>query len=308
MGGKSSYGDAFARRFGAKAAPAFVTSTLRKSEVAVTYLNQPTPTYELSERQPIEDAYLVSFVLRDNPAYALWENGRPVPTRFIAAGETTFYDFKAAPVIHVNSPLEALHFYFPRAAFDALADNAEVPRIGELDYPRGFGADDAVIRALGAALLPAFEHPDQASRLFVDYVTLAVGAHVAHRYGGMRPFAVRRGGLAPWQERRAREILDAHLDGDIAPGWLAAQCGLSADHFARAFKVSMGMAPHRWLMHRRIDKAKAALRDGTASLASIALACGFADQSHFTRVFGRMVGVSPGAWRRAVRGGPTGAP
>jgi AraC family transcriptional regulator len=296
-----SYGDAFGRRFGAEAAPAFVTRSLRKSEVAVTYLRQDIPTFEMSEPQPFEDAFLVSYVLQDNPRYALWENGRPVPSRPVLAGETTFYDFKARPIIHVNNPMNALHFYVPRAAFDALADQSELARIGELNIPHGHGVDDLTIRALGTTLLPAFRHPEQASRLFVDCVTLALCAHVAHRYGGMREPGIKRGGLAPWQERRALELLDAHLDGDITPGLLAQECRLSPSHFARAFRVSTGLAPHQWLLHRRVAKAKAALRDSDASLSAIALACGFADQSHFTRVFSRCVGIPPAAWRRSIR-------
>ncbi len=302
MASSGSYGEAFGRRFGAATAPVFVTTTLRKSDVAVTYLRQDEPTFELSDSQPIEDAYMASFVIRDNPRYALWENGRPVPTRPVLAGQTTFYDFKAEPIIHVNSPMDALHFYFPRAAFDAIADNSGVSRVGELDYPRGYGVDDAVLRGLGMALMPAFEFPDQASRLFVDHVTLAAAAHVARAYGGMRIELLKRGGLAPWQEKRALEILDAHLGGDIPQSWLARECGLSVSHFARAFRVSTGMAPHRWLLHRRIEKAKTVLRETDSSLAEIAAICGFADQSHFTRVFTRSVGVSPGAWRRNIRG------
>jgi AraC family transcriptional regulator len=61
----------------------------------------------------------------------------------------------------------------------------------------------------------------------------------------------------------------------------------------------MGVAPHNWLLMRRIEIAKQKLRGRQLSLSDVAFACGFADQSHFTRVFTRMVGVSPGAWRRA---------
>jgi AraC-like DNA-binding protein len=60
----------------------------------------------------------------------------------------------------------------------------------------------------------------------------------------------------------------------------------------------MGVAPHRWLINRRVELAKDLLRDRETSLSEIALRCGFADQSHFTRVFTRWAGVSPGAWRR----------
>ena len=74
---------------------------------------------------------------------------------------------------------------------------------------------------------------------------------------------------------------------------------MSVSHFSRAFRRTMGVAPHKWLLTRRVELAKERLRDHQLSLLDVALACGFADQSHLTRVFTCMVGLSPGAWRRA---------
>jgi AraC-like DNA-binding protein len=301
LAGTQSYGDAFARRFGAQRAPVLVNRSIRKSEVAVTYLRQEAPTFELSDRQPVEDSYLVSYVLRDNPGYALWENGKPLKIAPVAAGETTFNDFKTAPVMHVNNPMVALHFYFPRAVFDTVADESGVARIGLLDYPHGCGVGDPVMRGLGLALLPAFEQPGEASKLFVDHITLAAAVHIAGTYGAMRMETLKQGGLAAWQERIAKEMIDAQLDGEVSPAALAQQCGLSPSHFARAFRRSTGRAPHQWLTQRRVEKAKGLLRETAAPLTEIAAACGFADQSHFTRVFARAVGATPGQWRRAVR-------
>jgi transcriptional regulator GlxA family with amidase domain len=73
---------------------------------------------------------------------------------------------------------------------------------------------------------------------------------------------------------------------------------LSTSHFTRAFRASTGLAPFQWLAHRRVDTAKVLLRQRRVSLREIALACGFSDQSHFTRVFSRIVGTSPGTWQR----------
>src|SRR6202035_1923767 len=144
-------------------------------------------------------------------------------------------------------------------------------------------------------------HPGQVSQLFLDHILLAVGVHVAQTYGGMRPLAPPpRGGLALWQVSRAKEILSANLEGNVPLMEVARQCGLSVSHFSRAFRRTMGVAPHSWLMARRVEVAKEKLRDRRLSLSDVALACGFADQSHLTRVFTGMVGVSPGAWRRAL--------
>jgi AraC-like DNA-binding protein len=110
--------------------------------------------------------------------------------------------------------------------------------------------------------------------------------------------SIPRGGLAPWQARRAKELLNANLDGKLPLSQLAEECGLSTRHFARAFRQSTGVPPHRWLLSRRVERAKELLHDAALSLAEIALACGFADQSHFTRTFTTLVGLSPGLWRR----------
>ncbi len=110
-----------------------------------------------------------------------------------------------------------------------------------------------------------------------------------------------RGGLAPGALRRVREYVAAHLGEDLDIGTLAAQAGLSAYHFARAFKASVGMPPHRYLLAQRIQKAAELLERTEQSLAGIALAVGFADQSHFSRSFHGLVGLTPGQFRRAHR-------
>ncbi len=139
------------------------------------------------------------------------------------------------------------------------------------------------------------------NQLFVDHVLFALGVHVAQTYGGMRPLSRPvRGGLAPWQVRRAKEILSANLDGRVSLKEVAKECGLSVSHFSRAFRRTTGVAPHHWLMTRRVEAAKEKLRDGRSSLLDAALASGFSDQSHLTRVFAGIVGLSPGAWRRAL--------
>jgi AraC-like DNA-binding protein len=117
----------------------------------------------------------------------------------------------------------------------------------------------------------------------------------------MRPVSrLVRGGLAPWQERRAKEMIAANLDG-VPVKELARECRLSRAHFSRAFRRSVGVAPHRWLIEQRVVLSKEKLRDDGLSLSDVAMECGFSDQSHLTRVFRQAVGVSPGAWRRDLK-------
>ena len=109
-----------------------------------------------------------------------------------------------------------------------------------------------------------------------------------------------RGGLTPRQVRLVCDHLERHLAEPADLAQLAGLAGLSPSHFHRAFRRSMGAPPHRWLTWKRIRRAQALMRDRGRSLADIAVETGFADQPHFTRVFSKVVGVSPGAWRRAT--------
>ena len=118
--------------------------------------------------------------------------------------------------------------------------------------------------------------------------------------GLLRLGAKKRGGLAPWQVRRAAEMISENLDGNIHLCDMARECGLSVSHFTRAFRKSFGKSPYRWLLERRIDQAKALLMTSDLQIADIAIQSGFSDQAAFTRAFGRIVGDSPGRWRRAL--------
>jgi AraC family transcriptional regulator len=105
------------------------------------------------------------------------------------------------------------------------------------------------------------------------------------------------GGLSPRHVRRACDFIIEHFAEDICLDDLAELTGLSCKHFVRAFKQSTGWTPHQYLIMQRIEAAKRSLVDAKASLADIAIECGFADQSHFTATFRRAVGVPPGTWR-----------
>jgi len=109
------------------------------------------------------------------------------------------------------------------------------------------------------------------------------------------------GGLARWQIRRLMEYIDAHLEiRTLRASDLAARIGYSPSHLYRAFRRSLGESPRTFVMRRRVAKAQQLMRDNAMPLCQIAIECGFADQSHFSRVFSRVVGQNPGAWRRQL--------
>jgi transcriptional regulator GlxA family with amidase domain len=161
---------------------------------------------------------------------------------------------------------------------------------------------------LARALNPVLARPEQATALFTDHVFLAMVAHLAGMYGGLddrhiRAYVAPKGRmLTPLQERRVTSRLLDDLAGNPSLSELAALCGLSRSYFIRAFKQATGMPPHRWLLMQRVKRAKDLLRATTMPIADIAVACGFADQSHLTRVFSKAFRISPGAWQRQWKG------
>jgi AraC-like DNA-binding protein len=137
-------------------------------------------------------------------------------------------------------------------------------------------------------------------RLVIDEMIMLLCAHLTRTYQDpLQLSEVVTGGLAVWQQDRAIELLNEHLDGDIALADLATECGLSPGRFMRAFKKSFGVPVRRYLLHRRIQAAKSVLLHSPKSLLTIALEVGFSDQPAFNRSFREMVGTSPGHWRRA---------
>jgi len=117
------------------------------------------------------------------------------------------------------------------------------------------------------------------------------------------PAAPARGGLAPWQVLRVRTHVEANLGSTVRACELAAIARLSPGHFSRAFKGSLGVAPTAYIARQRVARAQAMMLTTDEPLCQIALACGFYDQSHLTRVFRRCAGASPRDWRRRHRNG-----
>jgi AraC-like DNA-binding protein len=294
-----AYGRRLGEKFGLEDVPCIVTRSLQGAQIAVTELRNDKPLAGLSEPIAREDAFMICLLLRELPNNRYWENGRQVSVASLRAGDLTIHHLAREPRAQMDKPVHSLLFYLPQTALDALADDANVPRIKGLSYDPGIGVVDETVRNVGLSLLPAVRSPERVSQLFMDHLTLAMAAHLAQTYGGMQPSSRPiQGGLAPWQEKRSKDMLAGDLTGATPLHDIAGACGLSVSHFSRAFRRSTGLSPHAWLLHTRVDAAKAMLRRREEPLSLIALTCGFADQSHFTRVFTRRVGLSPGAWRK----------
>ena len=162
--------------------------------------------------------------------------------------------------------------------------------------PRLRFADDR-LWTLVRLLSEAVDDPDPSTQLYGDGLVTAIAARLLALQPAVR---VEDGkGLAPWRLRRVIDYLEAHLPDRIDLAQLAQLVGLSTSHFSRAFKASTGVAPYRWQLNARIQRAQTQLINTDASLDQVAEANGFADAVHFGRRFRQLTGAAPAAWRRA---------
>lgn len=200
----------------------------------------------------------------------------------------------------IGGPLRMVHLYVApeTLAYQALSALDVDPRTLSL-RELTFAEDPATAMLMRGAVLPL----DWAAG--ADRMALGAACHLLlhallRRHAGPGGGRAVKGGLAPAIRRRVAALIEARLSEPLTLEVLADEAALSTFHFAKMFKASFGLAPHRYVTERRIARAKDLLAEGRTSLADIALTCGFASQSHFTRRFAQATGFTPAAWRGAA--------
>jgi AraC family transcriptional regulator len=220
-------------------------------------------------------------------------NGPPPPgsVAIIPAGSATRGQWRG--------PMEAVHILLEPQLIARVAAEAcdidpgrvELPRVYDLDHPQ---LRDAIL-AVDAELTSGAAGGRLAGEWLGNLLAVYLTRHAAD-LGGATPRP--RGGLPERKLRAALEYIEDHLDSEMTLDDLAAVAHLSPYHFARLFKASTGLPPHRYVIARRVERAKQLIRGGDGlSLAQVAARSGFWDQGHFTRHFKRLVGVTPKRFR-----------
>jgi AraC family transcriptional regulator len=160
------------------------------------------------------------------------------------------------------------------------------------------GADDELLRDLVLALRKEVQRGSEGSPLYAQALGSAMGAHLVRRYGApLLVEARRKGGLPGRRLQELRAYVEQHLSQPLHLPQLAKLTGSSVRQFARAFKESMSLTPHQFVLRRRIERAKMLLASSTLTVSDIAQACGFASTSRFTSAFRRVTRSTPTAYR-----------
>ena len=297
--GPAAHGGQMAKYFRLAQAPNIVIGPPSKPRIAITRLTSQSGLPEQTASIPHERAFVVSVHLTPacDQGCEIWVDNRYSRIATWPAGGVGVYDLRSNPRTRNRGLVDWVHYYVPRSTLDAFTDDVEIASID--GFRCQHGTVDQRLHQMTQMILPSLAAPETSSVLFLDYFRLLFCAHLTQRYApSLAVMKTYRGGLAPWQKRRAGELLRENLDGQIGLADLAHGCGLSVSHFTRSFKRSFGTSAHHYLILQRIEKAKLLLSSSGFALAEVALQAGFSDQASFSRTFKAVVGTPPAHWRR----------
>ena len=201
---------------------------------------------------------------------------------------------------HWTSPIDVRHIYVGHATLEAVAADAFEQPLASLEIEDQVGRPDPVLATLQGELELELLGRGCGSGLYVEALRTQIAIHLLRTYARCEFRSGAEPGLGPRRRRHLEEYVTIHLHDHITLERLAGVAGLSPYHFARKFKSEFGEPPHSYVIARRVSAACQLLRATHLPLKAIASDCGFADQSHFSRLFQRRMGVTPGEYRRQV--------
>lgn len=218
---------------------------------------------------------------------------------YVRDGTISLIPAGTANVTHITAPVDVVHVYIPHTS---LRDTAECSR-GAANFtltPR-LGFEDTAGSHLLKLLAAQIEASAPADELFAEHLSELINLHLLSHHSDATTSRAREtiGGLAPWQLKRVRAYVEAHLEQRVTLAQLAALVQRSRGHFISAFRESTGTTPHAYLRALRVARAKQLLvKQLDRPLSDIALACGFSSQSHLTDAFRKLTGTTPASYRR----------
>jgi AraC family transcriptional regulator len=168
----------------------------------------------------------------------------------------------------------------------------------EIELIPQFAIDDPVIQQLALALKLEIQTGCMSGRLYGELLGTALAARLVQNYAVSKPFEFKANGLSQSQLARVIDYMKANLTQDLSILDLATLTSMSESHFSRSFKRSVGISPYQYLMQQRVERAKQLLEMQAISISNIALDCGFANQTHLTKIFRQMIGMTPKAYQK----------
>jgi AraC family transcriptional regulator len=249
-----------------------------------------------------DEHYTISFILQPMFAKA-WTEDNMVWAGPICANTMRLTPPSSAPQWRSEGSFDYLQLSVPAAAVDRLAGDASVEAHERLRQRAPMYVRDDTVGHIARMMLEATSGGRQFVAPFIDGLAQSLIAHLIDRYVGEPKAPGPAAALSGPALRRVSSHIRAHLEAPLRVSELAAVAGMSESHFAHAFRGSVGVSPHRFVISQRIAEGRRLLEQTDDSVLQVALACGFKDASHFTKTFRAETGQPPLAYRRSARGG-----
>lgn len=218
-------------------------------------------------------------------------------------GTVTIIPAQKAFDLELETAVETTHLYISEKLLDRVIFSMFAEGQRGIAVQFCAAAYDPVLEQLCSAVREELHEEGRASTQYVEHMLQGIAAHLVRNYStaGQSTKEVATT-LSERQIMRTREIIEARLAERISLADIAREFGLSADHFGRLFKRACGVTLYQFIIRCRVERARTMLAQTAKPIGDIAPECGFADQVHLTRAFGRIVGTTPAAYRRAQRG------
>jgi AraC family transcriptional regulator len=197
-------------------------------------------------------------------------------------------------------PTQILELAVSAERLARIAHNGDDERPAAVPLPMMIGQQDVVIESIGRACLFELLSPTRGTQMLLESYGIGLAVHLLRKYGEQQVEGVRdECAMSPFRLKRVLDFIEHNLEENLTMRDLAEEAGLSLYHFTRCFKQDTGYTPYRYIIERRIAKAKELISSSDMPLAQVALASGFGSQANFTSMFHRLVGMPPGVWRKA---------
>jgi AraC family transcriptional regulator len=195
--------------------------------------------------------------------------------------------------------IEVLHIYLQPGLIARVANSILDRDIAGVNLKDILKIRDDVLSALGRLLVQEASTDEAGSRLYAEAIGQQIAVHLLRHYFDLKkvPGEAPAGKFDSRRIRQVQEFIEAQLGGNPTLASLADIAGVSPAYFSRLFRHSFGAPPHQYLLSRRLERARDLLQTGRPSIAEVASATGFSDQSHLTRHFKRRFGVTPHQYR-----------
>lgn len=218
---------------------------------------------------------------------------------FTRPGSITIIPARQSSAWRISGNGELLYFFMPPATIRAAAEGLDVH--ADLAIVDRFGIRDAALERLATSFAEEMQGGLAGFRLYAEAITTQLAVALVRRYSSLLPGQdMPTPGLREAVKRRLVDYVEQYLESDISLADLAGIARVSTSHLSHSFKAAFGCPPYRYVLQRRVERAKLLLETSEMSVTEIGASLGFCTPANFSTAFRRLTGTSPRAYRAAA--------